>query len=72
MKNVLVLVVLAFLAVSCGPSAKQIEEKRIADSIIMADSIAMVQVEQQKIADSIALSVAEAAKADSIAKSKKK
>lgn len=71
MKNLLVLVVLALIAVSCGPSAKQIEEQRIADSIRVADSIAVVQAEQQRIADSITLAAAEAAKADSIAKATK-
>jgi len=37
-----------------GPSAYEIEEQRIADSIRVADSLAMVQAEQQRIADSIA------------------
>ena len=37
-----------------GPTAKQIEETRIADSIRVADSLAMVQAELQRIADSIA------------------
>jgi len=36
-----------------GPSAKEIEEKRIADSIKVADSLAMIQAEQQRLADSI-------------------
>jgi len=68
MKNVLLgLVILAFAVVSCGPSAKELEEKRIADSIVMADSIAMVQAAQQKVADSIALADS-IKKADSIAK----
>jgi uncharacterized protein YcfL len=69
-KVVLSLIAVAMLlVVSCGPSAKEIEEKRIADSIIMADSIAMVQAEQQKVADSIA--TADSIKvADSIAKIK--
>lgn len=52
---------------SCGPSAKELEEKRIADSIRIADSLAMVQAEQQRIADSIAQAQAEAARKDSIA-----
>ena len=64
MKNVLLGLVLAFAVVSCGPSAKQIEETRVLDSIRMADSTAMVQAAQQKIADSIAL----VAKADSTKK----
>jgi hypothetical protein len=52
---------------SCGPSAKEKEEKRIADSIRVADSIAMVQAEQQRIADSIAKAQQEKIKMDSIA-----
>jgi hypothetical protein len=68
-KVVLSLIAVAFLVASCGPSAKELEEKRIADSIVMADSIAMVQVEQQRVADSIA--TADSIKvADSIAKIK--
>jgi hypothetical protein len=39
---------------SCGPSAKEYEEKYVADSIRSADSLAMVNAEQQRIADSIA------------------
>lgn len=55
MKKMLSIVaILALLVVSCGPSAKEIEEKRVSDSIVMADSIALVQAEQQKVADSIA------------------
>lgn len=62
MKNVLLgLVILAFAVVSCGPSAKEIEEKRIVDSIQMADSITLVQTQQKLVADSIV-------KADSIKK----
>jgi len=57
----------AFLS-ACGPSQKELEEKRIADSIRVADSLAMVQAEQQRIADSIAVAQAEAAHADSVAK----
>jgi hypothetical protein len=52
---------------SCGPSAKELEEKRIADSIRVADSLAMVQAEQQRIADSIAQAQIKAAHDDSIA-----
>lgn len=72
-KLVLSLVVLAFLAVSCGPSAKELEDKRIADSIVMADSIAMVQAAQQKIADSIAnaQAIADSAAAKAPKKGKK-
>lgn len=52
---------------ACGPSAKELEEKRIADSIRVADSLAMVQAEQQRIADSVAKAQIEAAHKDSIA-----
>ena len=54
------------LVTSCGPSAKELEEKRIADSIRVADSLAMVQAEQQRIADSIQKAQVEAAHQDSI------
>lgn len=68
MKNVLLgLVILAFAVVSCGPTAKEIEEKRIVDSIHMADSTAAVQAQQKLIADSI-VKVDSIKKADSIAK----
>jgi len=42
---------LSILLSSCGPSAKQLEEPRIADSIRVADSLAMVQAGQQQAAD---------------------
>jgi len=64
--TVLVIGVVAFMY-SCGPSAKEIEEKRIADSIRVADSLAMVQAEQQRIADSIAKVQQEKMIADSLA-----
>ena len=64
--TLLVIGVVAFMY-SCGPSAKQIDETRIADSIRVADSLAMVQAEQQRIADSIAKAADEKKKADSIA-----
>ena len=64
--TLLVIGVVAFMY-SCGPSAKEIEEKRIADSIRVADSLAMVQAEQQRIADSIAKIQQEKMIADSIA-----
>ncbi|MCK9220424.1 MAG: hypothetical protein PHF97_09735 [Bacteroidales bacterium] len=68
MKKLAVLVIAAAaLMVSCGPSAKELEEKRIADSIRVADSMAMVQAEQQRIADSIANVQKEKMIADSIA-----
>ncbi|MBC8315888.1 MAG: hypothetical protein H8E51_10330 [Bacteroidetes bacterium] len=63
---VCVIGVAAFLT-ACGPSTKELEEKRIADSIRVADSLAMVQAEQQRIADSIAQAQAEEAHADSVA-----
>jgi hypothetical protein len=69
MKKIATLLVIGAVAVlsSCGPSAKELEEKRIADSIRVADSLAMVQAETQRIADSIALAQIEAAHKDSIA-----
>ena len=63
---ILVIGAVAFMY-SCGPSAKELEEKRIADSIRVADSLAMVQAEQQRIADSIAKVQHEKMIADSIA-----
>lgn len=57
-----------FLAMTaCGPSAKEIEAKRIADSIRTADSLAMVQAEVTRRNDSIAKVEAEKRIADSIA-----
>jgi hypothetical protein len=69
MKKLATLLVVGAVAFmySCGPSAKELEEKRIADSIRVADSLAMVQAEQQRIADSIAKAQEEKKKADSIA-----
>jgi len=64
--TLLVIGAVAFMY-SCGPSAKEQEEKRIADSIRVADSMAMVQAEQQRIADSIAKSQEEKRVSDSIA-----
>ena len=64
--TLLVVCAVAFMY-SCGPSAKELEEKRIADSIRVADSLAMVQAEQQRVADSISKAQAEKVKADSIA-----
>lgn len=67
MKNLLsIFAVVAFLMVSCGPSAKELEEKRINDSIKAADSIALV-VKEKAVADSIAKADS-IKKADSIAK----
>lgn len=56
---------LTFVTVSCGPTAKELEEQRIVDSIRVADSMAMIQAEQ-RIADSIAF----VAKEDSLKKLK--
>lgn len=36
------IVVAMFVTVSCGPTAKQIEEKRVNDSIRVADSLAKI------------------------------
>jgi len=69
MKKLALICVIAIVACmsSCGPSAKEKEAKRIADSTRVADSIKMVQVKQQHIADSIAKIQAEKKRADSIA-----
>lgn len=53
---------------ACGPTAKEIKDKRIADSIVLADSLAMVQADVQRVADSIALAIADSCKADSVKK----
>jgi len=64
---ILIIGVVGFMT-SCGPTAKEIETKRIADSTKVADSMAKVQAEQQKIADSIAkVQAAQKKVADSIA-----
>jgi len=69
MKKLAALLVVGAVAFmyACGPSAKELEEKRIADSIRVADSLAMVQAEQQRVADSIAKAQEEKRKNDSIA-----
>jgi hypothetical protein len=69
MKKLATLLVVGAVALmyACGPSAKELEDKRIADSIRVADSLAMVQAEQQRIADSIAKAQEEKRIADSIA-----
>jgi protein involved in sex pheromone biosynthesis len=71
MKKVLgIIAVLALLlVVSCGPSTKELEEKRIQDSIKAADSLALV-IKEKQIADSIAIMKADSIKKDSIAKLK--
>ena len=63
---ILVIGAVAFMS-SCGPSAKEIEAKKVADSTKVADSMAKVQAAQQKIADSIAKVQAQKKVADSIA-----
>jgi hypothetical protein len=63
---ILVIGAVAFMT-SCGPSAKEIEAKRVADTTKVADSMAKVQAAQQKIADSIARVQAQKKVADSIA-----
>ena len=64
---ILVIGAVAFLS-SCGMSSKEKAEKRIADSIRVADSVAMVQAEHQRVADSIAkVQAAQKKVADSIA-----
>ena len=70
MKKIALVLVIGAVALmsSCGPSAKEKEAKRIADSTRVADSMAMVQARQQKIADSIAkVQAAQKKVADSIA-----
>lgn len=69
MKKIAILLVVGAIAFlyACGPTAKELEEKRVADSIRVADSLAMVQAEQQRIADSIAQAQSEEAHADSVA-----
>jgi len=69
MKKLALILVMGAVALmtSCGPSAKEIEAKRIADSTRVADSMALVQAQQQRIADSIAKVQAEKKVADSIA-----
>jgi len=70
MKKIAVILVISAMALvsACGPSAKELEAKRIADSTKVADSMAMVAAQQQRAADSIAKVQAEQKKiSDSIA-----
>ena len=70
MKKVVFILSIAVVALvtSCGPSAKEKEAKRIADSTRVADSLAMVMAQQQKTADSIAqVQMIQKKAADSIA-----
>ncbi len=65
--TILVIAAVAFMT-SCGPSAKEKEAKRIADSTRVADSMAMIQAQQQRVADSIAkVQAAQKVVADSLA-----
>jgi hypothetical protein len=74
MKKLLGLLVIAgmFTFVACGPSAEEIEAKRIADSTHVADSLAKEQQKADSIAKAEAAAAAaaeaEKAKQDSIAK----
>ena len=70
MKKLAVILVIGAVALvsACGPSAKEKEAKRIADSTRIADSNAMVMAKQQRVADSIAkVQAAQKKVADSIA-----
>lgn len=70
MKKLAFILVIAVVALmtSCGPSAKEKEAKRVADSIRVADSMAMVMAQQQRTADSIAqVQMIQKKTADSIA-----
>jgi hypothetical protein len=74
MKNLFITVAGLLLFASCGPNAEEMAAKAQADSIRIADSIAVVEAEaaavaaaEQAKADSIAMAEAEKAKADSIA-----
>jgi hypothetical protein len=70
MKKLAVILVIGAVALvsACGPSAKEKEAKRIADSTRVADSIALVQAHEQRVADSIAkVQAAQKMVADSIA-----
>ena len=70
MKKLAFILVIAVVALmtSCGPSAKEKEAKRVADSIRVADSMAMVIAQQQRTADSIAqIQMIQKKTADSIA-----
>ncbi|MCX6246147.1 MAG: hypothetical protein NTW10_00300 [Bacteroidetes bacterium] len=64
--SIVILVTLGFLS-SCGPSAKETEDRKVADSIRFADSLSMVMAQQQQIADSIAKTQTEGRSIDSIA-----
>ena len=51
-KRILMFIVgLSVIINACIPTTKELEEKRIADSIRVADSLTMVKAEQQKMVD---------------------
>ena len=68
-KVALSLIAIAMLVASCGPSAKEIEAKRVQDSIKVADSLCIVKAKADSIAKVIAIADS-TKKADSIAKIK--
>ena len=70
MKKLLGLLVIAamFTFVACGPSAEEIEKKRVADSIHVTDSIAKEQQKADSIAKAQAAIKMEQQRQDSIAK----
>ena len=61
------LIGVAALISACGPSQKELDEKRIQDSIKEHDSLENLAVEQQRIADSTSKALVEQAHADSVA-----
>ena len=70
MKKLAVILVIGAVALvsACGPSAKEKEDARIADSTRVADSMQMVSAQQQRVADSLAMVQANEKRiADSIA-----
>ena len=51
--NMIIGLCISSFVVACGPSAKEVEDRRVFDSIRVSDSLAMIQAEQQRIMDSI-------------------
>lgn len=72
MKKLFTILVLGLmLAVSaCGPTAKQMEDQRVADSVRVADSCTLVCANEQRVADSLTKMKADSLKADSLLKAK--
>lgn len=68
MKKLLFIFMIGILAVSCGPSEKEIKLKQIADSTRVADSLTMVAVKNQQISDSLTNLAREQCISDSITK----